>query len=75
MGVWSIIKLEGYCMFRNSQKKKTKTYELIDIKKMKFGKGKVQDNPVYNPQPRPKWCKKKYKGNSLKVISEVIGST
>jgi hypothetical protein len=67
MGVWSIIALEGYCMFSHSRKKTFTPYKLVDFEKMKFVKEKPIKNTLYNPTPRPDFCKKEFPGRKERI--------
>lgn len=65
MGVWSTIKLEGYCMYRYLSEKKHVYYSLKPGNKFKIDKksAKTEKNEGYvPPSKRPKWCIKRNKG-------------
>lgn len=67
MGVWSIIAIEGFCMFSIGRKKKTTYHKVVDFKTLKTKKLPECDNTMYNPAPRPKWCQRQYKGSAIRV--------
>lgn len=70
MGVWSIIKLEGYCLYSHTKDKKIKFARVDDIKllgKLKESDWKEKDNPNYNSKPRPDFCKKEFPGKTERI--------
>lgn len=58
--VWTVIKIEGYCLFSQAQGKKKEYFKLKKGKKFEFESAGMKDNPMYNPAPRPDWCKKEF---------------